>query len=189
MNNRSRRGVIMLAVAALYAALYLAGKMALSALPNIEIISVLIASCAYAWGIGVALFSVNAFIIADTAIWGVNVWLISSVIYWNLFAALFWALSRARLKRVWATVLCATLLAVTCTALYGALTTATQTLVGYGNGFYWTGTDFAARFVATYVSGIPFYVAHVACNAVMFAAAFYPLQAVAAKAKLRFAGQ
>ena len=174
----------------MYAALLVGGKEALAALPNIEVVTVFTAICAFSWGLAVVLPAVNVFIAVDMAIWGVNTWLISYFIYWNLVAICFWALSKANLRKKWLELALATLLATLLTAFFGVLTTAVDTVVGFtGRGFFIDFDDLFKRFAALYATGVPFFVTHVVCNFVLFAVAFLPLERLNYKAKLRILPQ
>ena len=170
----------------MYAALLVGGKEALAALPNIEVVTIFTAVCAYTWGLAVVLPAVNVFIVVDMAIWGVNTWIISYFIYWNAVALCFWALSRVKLGKKWQEVVFTTILAVLLTTFFGVLTTAVDTLVGFtGRGFFLDFENVFKRFAALYVAGVPFFATHIACNLVLFAVAFLPIERLNAKAKLR----
>ena len=170
----------------MYAALLVGGKEALAALPNVEVVTIFTAVCAYCWGLAVVLPAVNVFIAVDMAIWGVNTWIISYLIYWNVVAICFWALSKARFTKKVVEIVCATALAVVLTTFFGVLTTAVDTLVGFtGRGFFFDFENVFKRFAALYATGVPFFVTHVVCNLALFAVAFLPLVALNRKAKLR----
>ena len=170
----------------MYAALLVGGKEALAALPNIEVVTIFTAVCAYTWGLAVVLPAVNVFIVVDAAIWGVNTWIISYFIHWNVLAICFGALSKAKLRKKWLEVVCATALATVLTTLFGVLTTAVDTLIGFtGRGFFFDFDDVFKRFAALYATGVPFFLTHIICNFALFAVAFLPLERLNAKAKLR----
>lgn len=181
-----KRSAALVAVSAMYAALLVGGKEALAALPNVEVVTLLTALCAYSWGLAVVLPAVNVFIAVDMAIWGVNTWIISYFIHFNVVAICFWFLSRARFGKKALEITCATALATVLTALFGVLTTAVDTLVGFtGRGFFFDAENALARFAALYATGVVFFLVHIACNFALFAAAFLPLERLNGKAKLR----
>ena len=170
----------------MYAALLVGGKEALAALPNIEVVTILTAVCAYCWGIAVVLPAVNVFVAVDVAIWGVNTWIFYYFVYWNLVALCFWALSKAHFEQKWFEVVCATLMATVLTTFFGVLSTATDTIVGFtGRGFYLDFDDVFKRFAALYLTGVPFFVTHIVCNFALFAVAFLPLVVLNRKMKLK----
>ena len=181
-----KKSAALIAVSAMYAALLVGGKEALAALPNVEVVTIFTAVCAYTWGLAVVLPAVNVFIAVDMAIWGVNTWIVSYFVHWNVVAVCFWLLSKARFGKKVIEATCATVSAVVLTALFGVLTTAVDTVVGFtGRGFFVDFDDALVRFAALYASGVPFFVTHVVCNFALFAAAFLPLVALNRKAKLR----
>ena len=186
MKHSSKYNAALLAVSAMFAALLVGGKEALAVLPNIEVVTLLIALCAYAWGPLVVFPAVNVFIAVDMSIWGVNTWIISYFIHWNSVALGFWLLGKAKFRHKAVEVVCATTLAVVFSAVFGVLTSAVDTLVGFtGKGFFLDFDNVIARFALMYVRGARFYVTQIVCNLVLFAAAFLPLKIVNCKAKQR----
>ena len=178
----------LIAVSAMFSALMVGGKQALAVLPNIEVVTLLIALCAYVWGPIVVFPAVNVFIVVDMAIWGVNTWIISYFIHWNTVALLFWLLGKVHFRRKAVEITIATLAAAVITTLYGVLTSVVDTLVGFtGKGFFFDLDDFAVRFAVMYVRGWvpPFYLAQIVCNIVLFATAFVPLAQLNRKTRLR----
>lgn len=158
----------------------------MAVVPNVEVVTILIAVCAYVWGLAVATPAVFVFIAVDAAIWGFNTWVISYVIHWNAVALCFWLLSKLRTKNKGVTVAVATLLAVVLTVAFGVLTSAVDTLIGFtGEGFFVDFDSFFVRFAVMYSAGVVFFVTQVACNVLLFAAAFLPLCIVNQRAKSR----
>ena len=191
-NNKkpSKYSAALIAVSAMYAALLVGGKEALAALPNVEVVTIFTAVCAYCWGLAVVLPAVNVFIAVDMAIWGVNTWIISYFVHWNAVALCFWVLSKARFGKKVVEIICATASAVVLTTLFGVLTSAVDVLIGFtGRGFFVDFEDFFARFAVMYARGwlppYPFFLAHILCNFALFAAAFAPLVALNRKAQAR----
>ena len=186
MAKSTKFNAALIAVSALFAALIVGGKEALAVLPNVEIVTLLVALCAYVWGAIVVFPAVNVFIVVDMAIWGVNTWIISYLIHWNIVALAFCLLGKVCFKRKWSEILVATLTATVMTTLFGVLTSAVDTLVGFtGKGFFLDSDDFFRRFAVMYVAGGSFYVTQIVCNIVLFATAFLPLVALNRKARLR----
>ena len=173
-------------VTAMFAALIVGGKEALAALPNVEVVTLFIAVCAYVWGLAVAIPAVFVFIAVDVAIWGFNTWVISYVVHWNVVALVFWAFSLWRLKNARLKAAFAAVFACVLTVLFGVLTTAVDTTIGFtGKGFFTDFSEFGCRFAALYVTGAPFFVTHVLSNTLIVAVGFVPLAMLNAKAKLR----
>ena len=186
MKSTTKYSAALVAVSALYAALLVGGKEALAVLPNIEVVTLLVAICAYVWGPVVVLPAVNVFIAVDMAIWGVNTWIISYFIHWNTVAIAMWLLGKIPFKHKAVQITVVTFAAAVLTTLFGVLTTAVDTMVGYtGEGFFVDIDNFFKRFAVMYVAGGSFYVAQIVCNIVLFATAFYPLVALNRKARVR----
>lgn len=187
--SKTQNAALKLCVTAMFAALLVAGKTALAAIPNVEVVTLFVALCAYVWGIGIALPAVCAFIAVDVAIWGVNTWIISYLIHWNVLALSFWLLSKFPMRKKALLVVCVTFAAVFMAVCFGVLTTAVDTFVGFtGQGFFVDFESFGKRFAAMYVAGITFFVTQTVANAVLFATVFVPLVHVNRKAKLRLFG-
>ena len=175
-----------IAITAMFAALLVGGKEALATLPNVEVVTLFVAVCAYVWGLPVAMPAVFVFSAVDMAIWGFNTWVFSYLIHWNIVALVFWALSLWKLKNKRLQVALATVFACALTVCFGVLTTAVDTVVGFtGKGFFADFSQFGRRFSALYLSGASFFVTHIVCNTLLFAVAFLPLVTLNARAKLR----
>ena len=186
MKSKAKYNAALIAVSAMFAALLVGGKETLAVLPNIEAVTLLVALCAYVWGAIVVFPAVNVFIVVDMAIWGVNTWIISYFIHWNTVAIVFWLLGKISFKHKAVEVTVATLAAAVLTTLFGVLTSAVDTLVGFtGKGFFVDFDDFFVRFAVMYVRGGSFYITQIVCNVVLFATAFLPLVVLNHKAKLR----
>ncbi len=185
--NKTKNIALQLCVTAMFSALLVAGKQALATIPNVEIVTILIAVCAYVWGLNVVLPAVFAFIAVDVAIWGINTWVISYVVHWNAVALVFWALSKIKLKNKVLQAVFATITAVLLTTLFGVLTSVIDTAIGFvgGRGFYVDFENFGKRFVAMYVAGVAFFVTHIVSNGIVFALSFAPLEFLNRKVKLR----
>ena len=179
-----------IAITAMFSALLVGGKQALSAIPNVEVVTIIIALCAYVWGLWVALPAVFVFIALDVAIWGVNTWVISYIIHWNAVAVAFWLLGKLKTSKVVQLVL-ATLTAVVASALFGVLTSAVDTCIGFvqGGGFFFDFDNFAKRFATMYIAGTSFYITQILCNLALFSIAFLPLVTLNQRAKLKLFGQ
>lgn len=183
---KTKNHTMYIVITAMFSALLVGGKQALAVIPNVEVVTILIALCSYVWGLGVCLPAVFVFIACDVAIYGVNTWVISYLIHWNVVAVAFWLLSKIKTGKV-LTVVLATALAVVLTSCFGVLTSFVDVCIGYvnGEGFFFDWQNVGKRFVAMYVAGIAFYVTHVVCNFSLFAVAFLPLQKINQKAKIR----
>ncbi|MBR2966434.1 MAG: hypothetical protein IKC52_03050 [Clostridia bacterium] len=184
--KNGKKTTLLLTVTAMYSALAVCGKVALASLPNVEVVTILIAVCAFCWGLKVGFGVVFAFVLGNVAVWGVNTWVISYVVHFNVVALCFGILGKTGMRGA-KSIVFSTILAVVLTALFGVLTSAIDTAIGWtGVGFFVDWQNFFARFAVMYVNGIAFYVTHVLCNAVLFAVAFLPLCKVNFRVQRKF---
>lgn len=154
MPKSGARGI---ALVAIMAATIEVGKLALSFLPNIEVVTLLCALYGYVFGFyGVVAAAV--FVCIEPMIYGVGTWVATYMIYWPLVAAVFMLLGSAKVKRR----LPITLIALGLTVFFGVLSAAIDvTVYGIGIGYF-------KNFLVYYLRGIPFYVTQLLCNAVVF---------------------
>lgn len=142
------------------------GKLAMSALPNIEVVTLLLALFGYVFGwLGVA--AAFVFVCIEPLIYGVNTWVISYFLYWPLVASVFMLLGRARIKNRFVLTLAAVLL----TVYFGVLTSFVD--VAIFSGYF---DNLLARFSAYYLRGVVFYIIQIVCNLVLFLLLFRPLE-------------
>lgn len=173
--RKSTFSVADIALTGVMAATLEAVKLALSALPNIELVSLLLALYSYVFGIS-GVLAAFIFVAAEILVWGLNTWVISYLIYWPLLALLFWMISKRVSNRFAITGIAALM-----TFLFGVLTSLVD--VGLFSG-YWD--RFFERFMIYYLRGIWFYVVHIVCNVVVFITLFKPLEALFERLKKQF---
>lgn len=138
------------------------GKLALMALPNIEVVTVLIALFSYVFGWTGVLAAV-VFVCIEPLIWGFGSWVISYFIYWPLVAFVFILLKRAGIKNRY--ILTGT--AIILTLFFGVLTSFVD--VGLFTGYH---DNLLYRFGIYYMRGVPFYALQLGCNAALFLLVF-----------------
>lgn len=150
------------------------GKLALAALPNIEVVTLLLALYGYCFGwVGIAASVV--FVCIEPLIWGINTWVVTYFLYWPLVSAVFFIFGRSGVRsRV---VLTASALLLT--FWFGVLSSLVD--VGLFMGYF---DNFFYRFGIYYARGVWFYVAQLACNAVLFPLCFLPLEKRVRKLKV-----
>ena len=170
---KSAKGIATIAV---MSATLSAGKLAMSVLPNIEPVTILIALYATVFGLAFVLPATVVFIVLDVLMYGVNTWVVSYFIYWPLVAVVF-SLVNKKQKGVWANVTTAVLL----TLFFGVLTSLVD--VGLFMGKF---DNFWQRFGVLYARGIPFFAVHVVSNFALFLLCYMPLCKALAKAKKQF---
>ena len=137
-------------------------KLALAAIPNVEIVTLLLALFGYSFGY-LGVLAAAVFVCIEPVIWGFGSWMVSYFIYWPLVALVFLLLNRARVKNRFVLAGVAVLL----TVFFGVLTSLVD--VGLFMGRF---DNFFYRFSIMYMRGISFYVTQTVCNAVLFVSVF-----------------
>ena len=160
------------ALIAVMAATVEAGKWALAAIPNVEVVTLFCALYGYVFGwMGMA--ATLIFVWMESMIWGFNTWVIEYIIHWSAVCGFFWLLGRLRVKNR----VVLTLVAVLLTIAFGVQSSIIDVLVYMRGGrFYAKTTNFWYRFTVYYMRGIWFYVAEVVTNLVVFPLLFIPMQ-------------
>ena len=138
------------------------GKLALAYIPNVEVVSLLLALYGYVFGwMGVVCAFV--FVLAEVLVWGVGSWIISYLIYWPILAFVFMVLSKIGVRNRWIL----TLVIGVLTLLFGALTSLVDGIVLFGFN-----ESFIKSIALYYLRGIPFYLTQLACNIALFLTVF-----------------
>ena len=174
LDKRSRGARVARAVAlvGVMAATVECGKLALSAVPNVEVVTLLLAVYGYSFGwLGVAASVV--FVCIEPLIYGFNTWVVAYILYWPLVALVFalfrkWGL--IRVKRGGPNIsarLISTVLAVVLTLWFGVLSSLVD--IGLLTGYF---ENFIYRFGIYYARGVVFYVIQVVSNAILFPSLF-----------------
>lgn len=164
-SGKTLKGARFVAYTALAAASLTAGKFVLSAIPNVEIVTLLCAVYGFVLG-AQGVLATCIFVACETLIYGLGPWVISYAIHWPAVALAFWLLSRfIKPSRV-----IPTIVAVIMTTSFGVLTALVD--VGLFSGFW---DDFGQRFAIYYARGAVFYVTQIVCNALVFPLLFKPL--------------
>ena len=157
-NKKRIRPAHAIALVGISAATVECGKLALAAIPNVEVVTLLLALYGYVFGwIGVV--SAFVFVSIEPMIYGFGTWVVGYLIYWPLVAAVFALLGRLRVKNVFIITGTAVLL----TVFFGVLTSFVD--LGLLSGFH---DNILARFAVYYARGVWFYVAQTVTNAVLF---------------------
>lgn len=151
-----------IALVGIMAATVECGKLALASLPNIEVVTLLLALYGYVFG-WLGVLSAVVFVCIEPVIWGFGSWMISYFIYWPLVAFVFMLLRRTRVKNRFIH----SGIAVVMTVFFGVLTSLVD--VGLFSGSF---DRFFIRFSIYYMRGIPFYVTQIICNAILFVTVF-----------------
>lgn len=150
------------------------GKLSLSFIANVEVVSLLTAVYAYVFG-GLTLISVLAFILIEMAIWGVNTWVLSYFIFFGSIAIVFYFLGKKKIDKLWIMLLFISIL----TASFGFVSSFFDVAIG---GF----NNFLNRYFIYYFRGIAFYVVHVVSNFIIFLLTFKSFKKLLENIKLKF---
>ena len=167
---------------ALAAALLSAGKQALAAIPNVEVVTLLIMLYAACFKPQIAFLATAVFIVIECFIWGIHTWVLAYVIHWNFVAFATFLLARVfKFKNRWIYFAFTVLV----TAAFGVLTTLIDAIIGAGR----TGRSFALIFSVTYMRGIYFYIVHVVGNAAFNVTLFAPMRDLLDKLMIKYYGR
>ena len=158
MKLRGRGAALTVATVGVSAAVIEGGKLALMALPNIEVVTLFVALFSYVFGAAGVLAAV-VFVMIEPMIWGFGAWTIGYFIYWPLVAVVFMIYGKLRVENRY--IITGT--AVILTVLFGLLTSFVD-LVFYSQSF----DNFFVRYFAYYAQGAVFYLLQIGCNAVLF---------------------
>ena len=138
------------------------GKLVLSFLPNVEVVTILCALYGYVFGwLGVA--AAIVFVCIEPLIYGFGPWVITYFIYWPTVALVFMLLRLKGIKNRWVI----TAVAVGMTVLFGLLSSFIEAAIYLGFN-----SHFLHNFVLYYARGVVFYTIQIACNATLFATLF-----------------
>ena len=148
-------GVRDLVLVAVMAAVIEAAKLALSFLPNVEVITVLIAVFSTVWGIKYSLPATLVFCTVEMAIYGIGSWVPLYFIYWPLLAVIFHFGLRGKKPPVAMGIGLA--IGVVMTILFGVLSASMETLFVIGA----VAPDMLGTyFVSYYIKGLWYYIIH-----------------------------
>lgn len=169
-------------LAALASALLSAGKQALVAIPNIEVVTLLIMLYAVCCKPQIAFIATGVFILIETFIWGINTWVISYIIHWNFVALATFLLAHVFKIKNRFVYFAFTILATTA---FGVMDAVVYSLIGASK----TKFAFTALFVSYYVRGIYWCLVHIIGNAAINLALFGPLRTLLTKLMKKYYGR
>lgn len=174
--KRRRNPAYNVALVGIMAATVECGKLALAVLPNIEVVTILLALYGYVFGIyGIA--AAFIFVSIEPLIYGFNTWVISYYLYWPMVSLVFMILAKIKVKNRFILAGVAVLL----TAWFGVLSSLVD--IGLLSGFF---DNFWHRFAVYYTRGAVFYITQMICNAVLFVFLFRFMAEKLQKIKKRF---
>lgn len=165
-NTKVRNATLYIVRVAFMAAMLTVFKLALSFVPNVEIVTLLIAAYASAMGIVYALPAALIFCTVEIALYGVGSWVLLYYVYWCLLATV------CGLSLKGGRVVFAVIIGAVGSALFGVLSACCDTIFCAAGlapsqlGKYW---------VAYYIKGLYFDVVHIISNAVIMSVLYLPL--------------
>ncbi|MBO4554267.1 MAG: hypothetical protein J5713_00660 [Clostridia bacterium] len=170
IKKNGKLATIFVARVALIAALLTVGKMAFAAVPNVEVVTVLIIVYGATLGLPYALTATLVFCTVEMAIWPPHTWVLLYYLYWPALALVSsLTLRRANLVR---TTVFAVIIAVVGSFLFGLLSACVDTLFCVAN---LSPADLRKYWIAYYLRGVYFDVVHIISNGVIVAVLFAPL--------------
>lgn len=168
-------GAKKIALIAVCTALIEGCKLALSMIPNVEVVTLLCALFGYVFGI-YGIISVFLFAAIEPLIWGIGSWIIYYFIYWPLVAFIFMLFGKKKVRNR----LILTLTAGVLTVFFGVLSAIVDVLV------YSQPSNFLRVFPGYYARGATFYIVQIVCNLILFPLCFIPLADVLTKLNKKF---
>ena len=156
--TKKNRVSVKIALVGIMAAIVECGKLALSFIPNVEVVTLFLALFSYAFG-SLGLLSAIIFVCIEPLIWGFGTWVFSYLIYWPMVALVFFVFGRLKIKNRFIITAAVILL----TFFFGILSSLVD--IGLLSGFF---DNFWYRFGIYYARGVVFYVVHIVSNAVIF---------------------
>ncbi len=162
MKNRKMSPAMSVALVGIMAATVECGKLALASIPNVEVVTLLLALYGYVFGF-LGVVAAVVFVCIEPLIYGFGLWTVTYFLYWPLVALVFMILRCLKVKNRFVL----TAVALVLTAWFGVLSSLID--VGLLSGYF---DNFFGRFSIYYLRGIVFYVTQLACNAILFLFAF-----------------
>ena len=170
LKNNGKLATIFVARVAILAALLTVGKMAFAAVPNVEVVTILVMVYGATLGLPYALTAALIFCTVEMAIWPPHTWVVMYYIYWPVLAVLSSLLLRRR--NVFKATVVAVIVAVIYAEFLGVLSSCVDTLFCVGR---LTPADLRIYWLAYYLRGVYYDVVHMISNAIIVAVLFAPL--------------
>ena len=162
--NRSKKKTVSksIALVGIMAAAIECGKLALSFIPNVEVVTLFIALFSYVFGLS-GILAAFVFVCIEPLIWGFGTWIASYIIYWPAVALVFFFLGSLKIRNRFVI----SFIVALSTFIFGILTSLID--VGLLSGFL---DNFWYRFSIYYARGAVFYIVHIISNTIIFLALF-----------------
>lgn len=175
--SKAKNATKIIVLIALLTATLTGGKFALSSIPNVEIVTLLIMVYTVVFGLKISLPTVLIFVTLEIFIFPINTWVVSYYVYWPMLAIITWLCVKLIEKNKY---LFPAIIAGVMTLFFGVLTSFVDAC------FYAGGEEILSMFVAIYVKGVTFFIIHFISNVIVLAVAFVPLTKLLTKLKERF---
>ena len=177
MNKTRRKSAAKsIALVGIMAATVECGKLVLAPIPNVEVVTILLALYGYVFGY-LGVISAFVFVSIEPLIYGFGTWVVSYYLYWPLVAVTFSVLARLKVKNRFVI----TGVAILLTFFFGVLSSLVD--VGLLSGNF---DKFWYRFGVYYAREAVFYVVQMLCNAALFVFLFKFLSEKLSKIKQSF---
>lgn len=171
-NSRIETSTKFIVLVAVIASLLTVSKLAVSFIPNVEPVTLLIMIFASTLGIAYILPSVLVFCSIELLLYGIASWSILYFVYWPLLAIVSSYLLRNK------NIVLAITISIVFSILFGVLSACCDTLVCV---FNLSSDELAEYFVAYYLRGLYFDLIHVVSNAIIILVLYMPLCSVMKK--------
>lgn len=170
-----REHTLNIVIIAMFSAILTGGKLALSLIPNVEIVTIVIILVTATLRLKISLPVTFIFVTVDCLIYGINTWSISYYIYWPLLSITFFIYNRKSIRKP----IFNAILAAIMTLSFGIITTSVDTIFSGAlrNGF------FERVFLVMYARGIPYFIIHIISNFTIVLLLFKPLSTLFIKLK------
>lgn len=157
--NNKQSHTLNIALIAIFSAMLTGGKLVLAMIPNIEIVTLIIALISVSLGLRISIPTILIFVTIQSQIYGFHYWVLCYYIYWPLLAVVFYLFNYNGLRHP----LLNALLAGIMSALFGVITTTADAIVagGLSNGI------FLRLFGVFYARGIVFFALHIISNTII----------------------
>ena len=165
MENKKIKNMISarsVALVGLMTASMTCGKLALSFLPNIEVVTLLCALYGYVFGVYGVVASF-LFVLIEPLMYGIGSWIVTYIIYWPTVAAIFMLFKKKNINNR----IIFTLTAAALTFAFGIISSVVDSAFLLGINEY-----YPKNLLIYYIRGIVFYTVHLVSNVVIFLTAY-----------------
>lgn len=164
MLDQTKSPIKDIVIIAIFSATLTAGKLALMAIPNVEIVTLLIMLYSVTFGIKISLSSTLVFCTIETLLFGFNTWVIAYFIYWPMLAIVTFLTSKIAVQKDFFYIILGGL----CTISFGIISSIFDAIISSNIAKI----NFFIMFSVIYTRGLFFYIIHLVSNIIFIAVAF-----------------